>query len=262
MAPAAPLYDELGRSYSSTRREDPRIAAQLLAALGDGRSMVNVGAGTGNYEPTDRLVVAVEPSTAMIGQRRGRTRRVMRGNAESLPFPDRTFDAALAVFTIHHWHDRVAGVRELRRVSARQVVLFYEALTVHEFWVLEYFPEARDLPSERNAPSEEFLRSELDVHEVQPVLVPRDCIDGFAAAHWSRPEAYLDPEVQAGMSVLALLTPDARARGTTRLADDLASGEWLRRFGHLLSQTEYDAGYRIAIAGSGAAEQSVAPPRP
>jgi SAM-dependent methyltransferase len=252
MTPAAPLYDQLGRSYSSTRREDPRLAAQLHAALGDGRSVVNVGAGTGNYEPTDRLVVAVEPSTAMIGQRRrDRTRRVVRGVAESLPFPDAVFDAGLAVFTIHHWHDRVTGVRELRRVAARQIVLFYEALTDHDFWVLEYFPEARDLPSERNAPSEEFLRSELDVREVQPVLVPRDCIDGFAAAHWSRPHAYLDPDVQAGMSVLALLPPEVRARGTARLADDLESGEWHRRYGHLLEMDEYDAGYRLAIAGDG-----------
>ncbi|HEX5588429.1 MAG TPA: class I SAM-dependent methyltransferase [Acidimicrobiia bacterium] len=248
MPPTAPLYDELGRSYSSTRQEDPRIAAQLLAALGAGRSVVNVGAGTGSYEPTDRTVVAVEPSTAMIGQRRGRTRRVVRGVAEALPFPDRAFDGALAVFTVHHWQDRVAGVRELRRVAARQVVLFYEPLTVHEFWILDYFPEARDLPSEKNAPSEEFLRSELDVREVQPVLVPRDCVDGFAAAHWSRPEAYLDPHVQAGMSVLALLPADVRARGTVRLAGDLESGEWHRRFGHLLGQMEYDAGYRIAIA--------------
>jgi len=249
MTSPAPLYDQLGRSYSSTRREDPRIATQLHAALGAGRSMVNVGAGTGNYEPTDRLVVAVEPSTAMIGQRDDRTSRVVRGVAETLPFPDRAFDAALAVFTVHHWHDRVAGVRELRRVAARQVVLFYEPLTDHAFWALEYFPEAQDLPSERNAPSEEFLRSELDVREVQPVMVPRDCVDGFAAAHWSRPNAYLDPDVQAGMSVLALLPCDVLARGTAHLADDLASGEWHRRFGHLLAMDEYDAGYRLAIAG-------------
>ncbi len=242
------LYDELGRTYSATRTEDPRVAAQIWAALGAGRSLVNVGAGTGSYEPTDRVVVALEPSLEMIGQRDQRTPRVVQGRAEQLPFPDSSFDAALAVLTVHHWTDRQAGLTELRRVAKRQVVLFFEPLEVHQFWALDYFEEARELPSERNAPSEELLRALLSVREVQTVLVPRDCIDGFGAAFWARPEAYTDPAVQAGMSWMALLPAPVRERGTAHLRSDLASGAWDEKHGYLRSMDNYDAGYRLAIA--------------
>jgi SAM-dependent methyltransferase len=246
--PAAHLYDDLGRTYSATRREDPRVAAQLWAALGDGRSLLNVGAGTGSYEPRDRMVVALEPSAEMISQRVGRTDRVVRGVAEHLPFADATFDSSLAVFTVHHWTDREAGLRELRRVSRRQVVLFFEPLVVHRFWAVDYFEEARDLPSEQNAPDEDLLRSLLPVREVQTVLIPRDCVDGFGAAFWARPEAYLDPAVQAGTSWMALLPAVVLERGTDRLRRDLESGAWDARHGHLRSMDSYDAGYRLAIA--------------
>jgi SAM-dependent methyltransferase len=243
-----PLYEEIGRSYSRTRREDPRIAAEIASSLGDARSVVNVGAGTGSYEPRDRIVVAVEPSPEMVRQRRGRTRRVVRGVAEALPFPGGAFEAAMAVLTIHHWPDPEAGLAELARVSRRQVVFFFEPLRTHEFWALDYFPEALDVPSEQDAPGEEDIRRVLRVREVRRVLVPHDCRDGFGAAFWARPEAYLDPEVQAGMSWLALLSPEARRRGSQRLAADLASGAWDRRHGHLRHERTYDGGYRLAIA--------------
>ena len=243
-----PLYERIGRSYAKTRREDPRIAADILTCLGQSDSVLNVGAGTGNYEPRDRFVVAVEPSPEMLKQRQDRSRRVVRGVAEALPFLDAAFDTAMAVLTIHHWTDTVAGLRELRRVARRQVVFFFEPLHVHEFWALDYFPEAIDLPSERNAPGGDVIRRALRVREIRPVLVPRDCVDGFGAAFWARPEAYLDAEVQAGMSWLALLPEDARKRGSARLADDISSGAWERRFGHLRHLDVYDAGYRIAIA--------------
>jgi SAM-dependent methyltransferase len=246
--PAAPVYDDLGRTYSATRREDPRVAAQLWAALGAGRSLLNVGAGTGSYEPADRIVVAVEPSQAMIGQRRHRTSRVARGVAEQLPFADRAFDASLAVLTVHHWADREAGLRELRRVSRRQVVLFFEPLEVHQFWALDYFEEAKELPSEKNAPSEQLMRALLRVREVQTVPIPRDCVDGFGAAFWARPEAYLDPAVQAGMSWMALLPAAVLKRGTDQLRRDLKSGTWDAQHGHLRWSDNYDAGYRLAIA--------------
>jgi SAM-dependent methyltransferase len=183
------LYERIGRSYARTRREDPRIAADIHACLDRCRSVLNVGAGTGNYEPHDRLVIAVEPSPEMLGQRRGRTDRVVRGVAEALPFPDTAFDAAMAVLTIHHWTDVLAGLRELRRVSRRQVVIFFEPRKVHEFWAMEYFPEAIDLPSERRAPGADVIRRALRVREIRPVPVPRDCVDGFGAAFWARPEA-------------------------------------------------------------------------
>lgn len=217
-------------------------------ATGPGRSLLNVGAGTGNYEPVDRDVVAVEPSPTMIAQRRGRSRLVVQAVAEQLPFPTRSFDTALAVLTVHHWDDREVGLAELRRVSRRQVVFFFEPLETHRFWGLEYFEEARDLTFERNAPGEELLRACLNVLEVRQALVPADCADGFGTAFWSRPEAYLDPEVQSGMSWIACLPPAVRSRGTAKLAEDLASGAWDRRFGYLRSMDLYDGGYRIAIA--------------
>jgi SAM-dependent methyltransferase len=243
-----PLYEDIGRSYARTRREDPRIAVEIMAGLGPGGSVVNVGAGTGNYEPRDRVVVAVEPSLEMLQQRRERTRRVVRAVAEALPFPDDAFDTAMAVLTIHHWSDPAAGLRELRRVSRRQVVFFFEPLRSHDFWALDYFPEAIEIPSEQDPPGEEVLRRVLRVRDVRPILVPRDCVDGFGAAFWARPEAYLDPQVQAGMSWLALLAPEARQRGTERLSSDLASGAWDRRHGHLRRLSNYDGGYRLAIA--------------
>ena len=245
---ANPLYDRIGKSYAATRREDPRIAALIWDAVGPGRSLLNVGAGTGSYEPIDRKVVAIEPSPTMISQRRGRSRRVVQGVAERLPFPTRSFDAALAVLTVHHWTDREAGLAELRRVSRRQVVFFFEPLETHRFWGLEYFEEARDLPFERSAPREELMRACLNVREVRRALVPADCTDGFGTAFWSRPEAYLERDVQNGMSWIACLPHAARVRGTAKLAEDLASGEWDRRFGHLRSMQLYDGGYRIAIA--------------
>jgi SAM-dependent methyltransferase len=249
MTGAGDLYEEIGRSYSSTRREDPRIAAHVLDAIGDAETIVNVGAGTGSYEPARRKVVAVEPSTQMVRQRRGRSGLVVRAVAEGLPLASRSFDVAMAVLTAHHWNDLAGGLRELHRVARRQVVFYFEPLHTHRFWALDYFPEALTVASESGAPGEQEIRQELDVREVRPVPVPRDCVDGFGAAFWARPDAYADPTVQAGMSWLAQLPREARERGAARLLSDLASGEWHRRHGHLRDLTELDAGYRIAIAG-------------
>jgi SAM-dependent methyltransferase len=247
-------YDEIGRSYIATRREDPRIAAQVLACLGPGRSVVNVGAGAGSYEPTDREVVAVEPSVQMLLQRGARPASTVRGVAEALPFPDASFDAAMAILTVHHWSDPVGGLSELRRVARRQVVFYFEPMRTRDFWVLDYFPEALDLPTERNPPGEALLRQHLRVTDIQTVPVPADCVDGFGAAFWSRPEAYLEPEVQAGMSWLALLPDSVRRRGADRLAADLESGAWDRRHGHLRHEESFDGGYRIAVAGTPTSE--------
>ena len=242
-------YDQIGRSYARTRREDPRIAAQIHAALGPG-SVLNVGAGTGNYEPTDRAVVAIEPSVRMITQRPERTAPAVRGVAESLPFPNDFFDVAMAVLTIHHWSNPAMGLMEMARVAARQVVLFFEPRLTHTFWAIGYFPTALSLPTEIDPPGEQFLRDHLHVIEVKKVLVPHDCTDGFGTAFWARPEAYLDPEVQAGTSWLAMLPKHERQRGTARLRADLSSGEWDRRHGHLREQDVFDGGYRIAVATS------------
>jgi SAM-dependent methyltransferase len=243
-------YERIGRGYATARREDPRIAAQVRDALGPVGPVVNVGAGTGNYEPRDRPVVALDPSGVMLAQRRDRSPLVVRGVAESLPFPSGAFAAALAFLTVHHWADLERGLRELWRVARRQVVFLFEWDDDDRFWAVDYWPEAVDLPTEQDAPGVDRLREVLDVREVRPVPVPLDCTDGFGAAYYGRPEAYLDPVVQAGMSWLAQLPDELRARGSARLAADLDSGAWDRRLGHLRSAPEFDAGYRLVIAGS------------
>jgi len=243
-------YDTIGRTYTSTRRADPRIAEQITAALGDAARVVNVGCGTGNYEPDDRFVAAVDPSITMLRQRPPGTAAAVMSGAEALPFATGAFDAALAVLTVHHWDDVERGLREMQRVARRQVVFSFEPSLSTEFWlVAEYFPEIVDLPTERTFPSIERLGETLAVRDIERVVVPADCHDGFAGCYWNRPEAYLDSVVQEGMSCFAQLDPDIRRRGTERLRADLAAGVWDERHGHLRELAEIDMGYRLLVAG-------------
>jgi SAM-dependent methyltransferase len=238
-------YDAIGRTYTATRREDPRLAAVVHAALGDARTVVNVGAGTGSYEPRDRWVLAVEPSATMIAQREADAAPVVRASAEALPLADATVDAALATLTIHHWRDWRAGVAEMLRVARRRVVIWtFDTDAFAQFWLTRYFPEITEIDRPRTPPVGE-LADALGGAPVEPVLVPRDCEDGFAAAFYARPEAYLDPVVRAGMSSLAVLDDPP---GLRRLADDLSSGAWDERYGHLRELPEIDAGYRLVVA--------------
>lgn len=243
------VYESIGVGYAAARRPDSRIRQLIIDALGDAKSVLNVGAGGGNYEPTDRRVVAIEPSLEMIAQRKAGCGPALQGVAESLPFRDGTFDAALATFTLHHWTEFELGLKEMRRVAKRQVILLFEPWESWNFWLVEYFPECMSLPSEIRAPSIDDVRVHLAVHTVTPVPVPADCVDGFAGAYWGRPEAYLDPSVRAGISSLALLSPSDAERGTQRLRDDLRSGAWDARFGHLRELPELDLGYRLVVAG-------------
>lgn len=244
-------YDRIGRSYAQTRRTDPRVKAQVDAALGDAVTIVNVGAGTGSYEPDDRTVVAVEPSPTMIRQRPPGRAPVVRAYAEALPFRDATFDGALAIFTVHHWRDKLRGLLELARVAKRQVILSYDHIVEQGFWLVDdYFPEIVGLDDANREYTTQAIARVLDVQRIEPVLVPTDCVDGFMACYWSRPEAYTDPVVQAGISGIARLVPEVRERGTERLRADLASGAWDERYGHLRALTEFDAGYRLIVAGS------------
>lgn len=239
----------IGRSYAATRRPDPRIAAAIHAALGDAARVVNVGAGTGNYEPAGRAVVAVEPARTMLQQRPHGAPPALRAVAEALPFRDRSFDAALAVLTVHHWDDLEQGLRELQRVAPRQVVFYFEPSYAARLWLVsEYFPEILELPTERAAPGTDRLARTLAVERVEVVPVPGDCVDGFAGSFWNRPDAYLDPRVQAGMSSFAQLAPAVRARGTERLRRDLASGAWDARHGELRALAGMDLGYRLLVA--------------
>jgi SAM-dependent methyltransferase len=244
-------YDTIGRTYTRTRRPDPRIADRITTALGDARRVLNVGAGAGSYEPSDREVVALEPSSTMIAQRPAGSAPAVRGGAEHLPFPDQAFDAVMAVLTLHHWSDLEAGVAELQRVAPRQVVFFFEPAVSDAYWlVAEYIPYVSELESEQRAPGEARLRELLAVQSVEPVLVPADCVDGFGASFWNRPERYLDPDVQAGMSCFSQFDLARRASFTEQLRADLESGAWDERHGDLRALDELDAGYRLLVAGS------------
>jgi hypothetical protein len=234
------IYDRIGGTYEATRGTDPKLAAAIWAALGDARTVLNVGAGSGSYEPPDREVTAVEPSETMIAKRPPGAAPVVRASAEALPFADGAFDAAMAVLSDHHWLDWRAGYREMQRVARRVVVFTFEPCWMERMWLWEYvpFPEVKDAP----ALSE---RAPVLGAEIHPLPIPHDCRDGFFHAFWRRPQAYLDPVVRANISVFAKV--DATA-GIERLRADLESGEWQRRHGDLLALDELDCGYRLLVA--------------
>jgi SAM-dependent methyltransferase len=242
----APIYDQIGCGYARRRRPDPRIAARIARALGDARTVVNVGAGAGSYEPDDRDVVAVEPSEVMITQRPRHAAAVVRGVAEALPLGDSTFDAALAVLTVHHWADAGRGLAELRRVARRQVLLTGDTSLLHDFWLNRDYvglPETFD----DGLPSLGWTVAALAPARVEPVPIPWDCRDGFYAAYWRRPEAYLDPKVRDAISCFGLMPPDVIENAVRQLATDLESGEWQRRNAALLELDELDLGYRLVV---------------
>jgi SAM-dependent methyltransferase len=237
-------YDRIGAGYLLRRRPDPRIAAMIWGALGDAESTVNVGAGTGSYEPLGRSVVAVEPAIAMIRQRSPFAAPTVRATAEALPFPDASFGAAMAVLTIHHWSDWRAGLRELVRVSRRRVVLFTWDPRSEGSWLSDYFPSLIDADRLR-FPSLAALEEILGDTEVTPIRVPHDCTDGFMGAYWRRPSAYLDPGVRSAISSLA---DGESSVALGKLADDLNTGAWQRKHGQVLKHEEIDLGYRLVVA--------------
>jgi SAM-dependent methyltransferase len=244
------VYDEIGRTYARTRQADPRIAAQIVGALGDAASVLNVGAGSGNYEPADRRVVALEPSRIMIRQRPALAAPVVQGVAGDLPFADGTFDVAMGSLTLHHWPDLGVGLAEVRRVSRRQVFLLFDGLVRDGYWLIDdYFPSVWELESERQAPTVAMVGEHLKFVRADVVMIPSDCTDGFGCAYWNRPEAHLDPLVLAGMSWSSQLAPEALAEGVEHLRDDLESGRWDERHGHLRSLDQADFGYKLVIAG-------------
>ena len=245
---SGPVYDRIGRTYTNTRRPDPRIAAAIMRGLGGAKVVVNVGAGAGAYEPADRTVVAVEPSWRMIQQRAAGAAPAVQASAEALPFPDGSFDAALAVLTLHHWTDWRRGLEEMRRVAQRLVLFTVEPADVGNFWfTAAYFPEIVRLDQGR-CPSVAEVVGYLGNCQVEHIAIPHDCSDGFLAAYWRRPEAYLDPQVRAGISALALLDQATVARGIERLEADLESGAWEQRFGSVRTLDALDVCYRLVVA--------------
>jgi SAM-dependent methyltransferase len=242
-------YDRIGRGYSNVRRPDPRIAARIEAALGDARTVLNIGAGTGSYEPTDREVIAAEPSAEMIAQRPVGSAPVVQASAEALPFDDDSFDAAMAIITVHHWGDLTAGLAEMRRVARQRVaVLTFDPAPLAELWLVrEYFPRTLEIHGDAMPPIEELTAMLGLGTEIEAVPIPRLCEDGFFCALWDRPEMHLDPEVRRASSVWHLMAPEETERGLAALRADLESGAWDERYGHLRAEPELDVGLRLAV---------------
>jgi SAM-dependent methyltransferase len=244
----AHLYDTIGATYPLTRRTEPRIAARIWAALGEPRTVLNVGAGTGSYEPSDRHVIGVEPSALMRSQRLPGAAPCLAGSAENLPFDDESFDAAMAVCTVHHWQDPIAGLREMRRVARRVVVFLFDTSDPGRFWLTrDYLPEFAALRACRVLASLTELADAIG-GRIEPVPIPWDCADGFFEAYWRRPQAYLDENVRHGMSVWEAVGPDAERRAMHSLRDDLASGRWADRNRNLVDLDEAELGARLLIA--------------
>jgi SAM-dependent methyltransferase len=240
------LYDQIGLAYTETRRADPRIAYAIRRALGDAASVVNIGAGSGSYEPTDLQVTPVEPSETMIRQRPASLPPALFGTAEKLPLPAKSVDAALAVLTAHHWQDRPAAFAEIRRVVRKRGVFFTHDPDARFGWLDDYFPGLAGKKTSRYPQVSEF--DALGSVTVEPVPVPADCTDGFTAAYWRRPYAYLDEAVRANMSTFALLDECVVAAGVARLGRDLADLSWHRRYASLLTLPQLDVGYRLLVA--------------
>jgi SAM-dependent methyltransferase len=226
-------YDVIGRDYADRRKADPRIAAAIHGALGQAKTVLNVGAGAGSYEPIDRQMTAVEPSLAMIRKRSSSAATAIQASAEHLPFHDDAFDAAMAILTVHHWRDKEAGMHEMRRVTRGRIVL----LTfdpAQRPWLTNYLPELARLDEAQMPAIGDYARW-LGPVQVVPVLVPHDCSDGFLYAYWRCPAAYLDPKIRSGSSSFWAI--DGIESGLERLKRDLASGEWERRYAEVLAST-------------------------
>jgi SAM-dependent methyltransferase len=248
----SPRYDRIGEGYARKRHEDPRLAATIHAALGDARTVVNVGAGTGSYEPRDRHVIAIEPSDVMAGQRPPELAPAIRATAGRLPLRDASVDAAMAILTVHHWdHEQERGVRELRRVARGPVVLLtIDPRVSEEMWLFaDYLPEVAEL-DRASFPAPETLAEWLGPSSVRTAVVeiPRDTPDGMALSFWAHPERVLDADARAATSGFARMQPSIVDRCVAEVGRDLASGAWDARHGHLRDLDAYDAGLRLLVA--------------
>lgn len=243
-------YDKLGQKYSGHRQTDPRIAQYVHTALADAKTVLNVGAGAGSYEPTDKYVVAVEPSVVMRSQRM-RNGRVpaINAKADHLPFDDNAFDASMAMVTVHHWPDMDKGLKELRRVTRNQVlVMTFDPDELDNFWNAHYFPELIAVEKARY-PTIDFIKNSLGGNcEVIPIPIPLDCVDGFQEAFYGRPEAFLEKEVRLSQSAWGFLPGGVEERLVQSLKDDLESGEWDRKYGHFRTQPDFTCALRLVVS--------------
>jgi SAM-dependent methyltransferase len=253
MTRAAPVarYDSIGQGYSRTRREDPRLRARIHAALDDARTVVNVGAGAGSYEPRDRHVIAIEPSDVMAAQRARELAPAIRASAGSIPLRDGSVDAAMAVLSVHHWDgEREQGVRELRRVARGAVVILtYDAAVSGTMWLMkDYLPEVAALDLRIFPPPQQLAEWLGGSVRIEEIPLPRDTRDWMLGAFWAHPERVLDADARAATSGFARMSPDVVERVVTEVGRDLASGQWDERYGHLRSLDALDVGLRLVVA--------------
>ena len=242
-------YGEIGAGYARVRRADPRIEVAIYAALGPARSVLNVGAGAGSYEPSDRHVVPIEPAPEMRAQRPAELPPAIDATAAALPLDDDSVDAAMAVLSIHHWPDLEAGLREMRRVSRDRVVIFsFDPAQLERLWLMEYAPELLRVEESRYPPIETIAAVLGGEVEVIPVPVPIDCSDGFSEAFYARPEAFLDPAVRRAQSAWSFVDDGDEARAVAALASDLESGAWDERHGAWRQRPEFEGAIRLVVA--------------
>lgn len=245
-------YGRIGGSYARFRQPDPRIAARILEALGPARRILNVGAGAGSYEPRDREVVPVEPSAAMRAQRPADLPQAVDAVAERLPFEDRSFDAAMATFTVHQWQDLDAGLREVRRVTRGPVVILTcDPLDVRSFWLDLYAPQVLETEARRYPALDRMgwlLGGRSSVHAVP---IPFDCADGFNEAYYGRPEMLLDPNARSACSAWSFVDPATTAAYVESLRSAIACGAWDESFGRYRSEPEYTGSLRLLVAEPG-----------
>jgi SAM-dependent methyltransferase len=244
-------YGRIGGAYSRYRRPDPRIAEVVHEALGAARTVLNVGAGAGSYEPVDRAVTPVEPSAAMRAQRPTGLAAAVDATAERLPFPDKSFDAAMTTFSVHQWHDLEAGVAEVRRVTVGPIaILTCDPARLRRFWLDEYAPEVLDAESRRYPTIDRLTAALGGTASVHPVPVPLDCVDGFNEAYYGRPDALLDPDARLSCSAWSFVGPDVVERAVSALRRDLEDGTWDARHGPLRTQPTFD-GSLVLVVGHG-----------
>jgi SAM-dependent methyltransferase len=243
---SAARFDRIGRGYSRYRREDLRFRGRIHGALGDARSVVNIGAGAGSYEPRDRYVVPVEPSDVMVAQRTADRARAVRGRAEAIPLRDDSVDAAMAVLSLHHWDDRRAGLSEMRRVARGNVVIVtYDPQVSARLWlVADYFPEVAEL-DHATFPLPEEVVCWLGAAQIEVVPIPADTPDWMLGSFWAHPERVLDEGARNATSGFARQPPEVVERVVDAVRSDLDDGTWDRKYGHLRQLTEFDAGLRL-----------------
>jgi SAM-dependent methyltransferase len=242
-------YNKEGQFYSGVRRPDPRVAAMIHTALGASKTVLNVGAGTGSYEPLDKYVVAIEPSEVMRKQRSKNLVPALAGTAEAIPFDDAAFDASMAILTVHHWPNRTKGLQELRRVTKGPIVIMtFDPDASTEFWMGDYAPELVEVERTRYGNIDSITRALGGNCEIQRIAVPRDCTDGFQVAFYARPEAFLQKEVRKSQSAWGFVSGEVENRIVKALTDDLASGKWDEKYGSLRKRETINCQLRLIVA--------------